>query len=165
MPDVQAIAAFDAVRSVLDEPKAIGPTRACRAAKIAPRSAMPKLGVRQADELVLVAHLDDRVRRVELHHARRAQPWDFHAQELVEKPSAVGVCAALGHGLRLRLPCGERKARAVQRAAVGLFATLAVRECLKCRYMSKWLVAAALAQRHSRLCVDGACRRCFRCQC
>jgi hypothetical protein len=31
------------------------------------------------------------MRRVELHYACRAQPWDFHAQELVEKAAMIGV--------------------------------------------------------------------------
>jgi hypothetical protein len=32
-----------------------------------------------------------------LHHARRAQPWDFHALELIEKPALSGICASLAH--------------------------------------------------------------------
>jgi hypothetical protein len=52
---------------------------------------MPELGVRQADQLPPMAKLDDRMRRFELHRARRAQPWDFHAQELVEKSAAICV--------------------------------------------------------------------------
>jgi hypothetical protein len=39
MPDVRAIATFDAVRPVLDEPKAIGSASAFRAAEKPPRSA------------------------------------------------------------------------------------------------------------------------------
>jgi hypothetical protein len=61
---------------------------------------MPELGVRQRDELLPVANLDDRMRRVELHYAPRAQPWDFHAQELVEKAVPIGVGAAFGHEAR-----------------------------------------------------------------
>jgi hypothetical protein len=40
------------------------------------------------------------MRRVELQHARRAQAWDFHAQELVEKAAPIGVGAAFGHEAR-----------------------------------------------------------------
>ena len=42
-----------------------------------PRPAVPEPEARQADQLLPVAKLDDRMRRVELHYARRAQPWDF----------------------------------------------------------------------------------------
>jgi hypothetical protein len=95
--DAYPLAAMAAERPVLDEPKAIGPTRACRASEQRPGPAVPEPDVRQADQLLPVANLDDRVRRVELHHARRAQPWDFHAQELIEKAAMIGVGAALAH--------------------------------------------------------------------
>jgi hypothetical protein len=45
-------------------------------------------------------NLDDRVRRVELHHAHRAQVRDFHALELIEEPAPIGVGAAFGHEAR-----------------------------------------------------------------
>src|SRR5271166_5521015 len=98
MPDIQAVAAFGAQRPVLDEPKAIGPTRAFRASEQRPGPAVPEPDVRQADQLLPVTNLDDGVRRVDLHHAYGAQTGDFHARELVEKPSAIGVLASLSHG-------------------------------------------------------------------
>jgi hypothetical protein len=57
--------------------------------------------VRQADQLVPVANLDDRARRIELHHAYRAQTRDFHALELIEKAPMIGVGAALAHDASL----------------------------------------------------------------
>jgi hypothetical protein len=87
-----------AERPVLDEPKAIGPTRAFRASEQRPRPAVPEPDVRQADQLLPVANLDDRVRRVELHHAHRAQARDFDALTFIEKAAMIGVGAALGHG-------------------------------------------------------------------
>ena len=96
--DAYPLAAMAAERPVLDEPKAIGSARAFRASEQRPRPAVPEPDVRQADQLLPVANLDDRVRRVELHHARRAQARDFHALELIEKAAMIGVGAALGHG-------------------------------------------------------------------
>ena len=97
MLDADCVAAFDAERPVVDEPKAIGSASALRTTEQGPRPPVPELRVRQADQLPPVANLDDRVRRVELHHAGRAQPWDFHAQELVEKAAVICVGAALAH--------------------------------------------------------------------
>jgi hypothetical protein len=37
------------------------------------------------------------MRRVELHHARRAQARDFDALEFIEKAAMIGVGAAFGH--------------------------------------------------------------------
>jgi hypothetical protein len=54
--------------------------------------------VRQADQLLPVANLDDRVRRVELHHAHGAQARDFDALKFIEKAATIGVGAAFGHG-------------------------------------------------------------------
>jgi hypothetical protein len=56
--------------------------------------------VRQADQLLSVANLDDHMRRVELHHSRRTQPWDFHARELIEKAAMIGVGTALSQEAR-----------------------------------------------------------------
>jgi hypothetical protein len=95
--DAYPLAAMAAERPVLDEPKAIGSASTFRASEQRPGPAVPEPDVRQADQLLPVANLDDRVRRVELHHARRAQARDFHAQELVEEPSAVGVLASHSH--------------------------------------------------------------------
>jgi hypothetical protein len=112
--DAYAPAAMAAERLVLDEPKAIGSASALRTAEQRPRPAVPEPDVRQADQFPPVANLDDRVRRVELHHAGRTQPWDFHALELIEKAAMIGIGAAFGHGLRLRLACTKRKARGVR---------------------------------------------------
>jgi hypothetical protein len=98
VPDVHGVAAFDAARRFFDEPKAISPTRAFRASEQRPGPAVPEPDVRQADQLLPVANLNDRVRRVDLHHTRRAQARDFHALELIEKAAMIGVGAALGHG-------------------------------------------------------------------
>jgi len=38
------------------------------------------------------------VRCGELDDAHRPQPWDFHAQELIEKAAMIGIGAAFGHG-------------------------------------------------------------------
>jgi hypothetical protein len=95
--DAYSLAAMAAERPVLDEPKAIGPTRACRASEQRPRPAVPEPDVRQADQLLPVANLDDRMRRVELHHAHRAQAGDLHAEELIEKLAPIGIGAALSH--------------------------------------------------------------------
>ena len=86
--------------AVLDEPKAIGLARAFRASEQRPRPAVPEPDVSQADQLPPVAKLEDRMRRVELHHAHRAQARDFHALELIEKPAPIGVGAAFGHEAR-----------------------------------------------------------------
>ena len=116
--DAYPLAAMAAERPVLDEPKAIGPARAFWAAEQRPRPAVPEPDVRQADQLPPVANLDDRVRRVELHHAGRTQPWDFHAQELIEKAAMIGIGAAFAHGPEATLACDKRKAKRVgQRAA------------------------------------------------
>jgi hypothetical protein len=101
-------AAMAAEWPVLDEPKAIGP-RAFRASEQRPRPAVPEPDVRQADQLPTVANLDDRVRRVELHHAHRAQVWDFHALELIEKPAPICVCSTFGHGAEATTPVPSAK--------------------------------------------------------
>jgi hypothetical protein len=96
--DAYPLAAMAAERPVLDKPKAIGSASACRAAEMAPRPAVPELRVRQADQLLPVASLDDRVRRIELHYSHRAQARDFDALEFIEKAAMTGVGAAFGHG-------------------------------------------------------------------
>jgi hypothetical protein len=121
MPDVQPIAAFDAERSVLNEPKAIGSAGASLAAEQGSRPAVPELRVRQADQLPPFAKLDDRMRRVERHHAHRAYARDFDALELVEKPAHIGVCSAFGHGAEAtRRPCQAQSGRRPARCCAGL---------------------------------------------
>ena len=53
------LATFAAARPFLDEPKPVASLVASRAAEIAPRSAMPELGVRQADQFLPVAERND----------------------------------------------------------------------------------------------------------
>jgi hypothetical protein len=66
--EAYSLAAMAAERPVLDEPKAIGPTRTFRASKQRPGPAVPEPDVRQADQFPPVANWDDRV------SARRAAP-------------------------------------------------------------------------------------------
>jgi hypothetical protein len=86
-----------------------------------PRPAVPELRVRQADQFPPVTKLDDRMRRVERHHAPPAQARDFHAQELVEKAAHICVCSAFGHGAEAtRRPCQAQSGRRSARSRAGL---------------------------------------------
>jgi hypothetical protein len=60
-------------------------------------------------------------RRVELHRAHRAQPWDFHALELIEKAAHISVCSAFGHGAEATpRPCQAQSGRRSARSRAGL---------------------------------------------
>jgi hypothetical protein len=71
--DAYPLPAMAAERPALDEPRAIGSAPARRAAEKAPRPAVPEPDVRQADQLLPVANLDDRMRRVTC--AKRKAPF------------------------------------------------------------------------------------------
>jgi hypothetical protein len=60
-------------------------------------------------------------REVTGERARRAQAWDFHAQELVEKAAMIGIGAAFGHGAEATpRPCQAQSGRRSARSRAGL---------------------------------------------
>ena len=66
----------------------------------------------RADELIgPVGERDDGLPLGRIDHASRPKAADAHGRELIEEPSRIGIGAAFGHTLRLRLGCGKRKAR------------------------------------------------------
>jgi len=67
--------------------------------------------VRCAHELLFVAEGDHGLLLRRIDQAGRPEATDAHGGELIEEPSRIGIGAAFGHTLRLRLGCGKRKAR------------------------------------------------------
>ena len=142
VPDVHGVAAFEAARRVVDQVERSRQPGASRTDKIAPTAALRKMNVSRADELLLaVRERDDGGSPRWIDDPHRPEARDAHAVELIEKTAMIGIGAALAHGPEATLRLRQAQS-IVQRAAVRLLATLAVRDCLSCPYMSKRLAAA-----------------------
>src|SRR5579871_4425731 len=93
----QFFEAASAARRVVEQPEFLASGCAIRAAKIGPRSAVPKEPVGDADESVPVAEGYDDLPVLQPDHAGRAEARYGDARQLVEEFATVGVGSAFWH--------------------------------------------------------------------
>ena len=99
----QGPAALHAAWCVVDEPELFCPSSRIGAAKIGPRSAVPKVRMSDADEFVLLAERYDDLSVLELDSARGLEARHPDANKLIEENAAICIVPALWHELKLRL--------------------------------------------------------------